>query len=171
MYERLALDGEINQPIVISGSIPTPASSTIARTSSRSGASDRSTNAGGRSSNDRHGVDAIHHQYTRNAMVIRVNLLASESGKGDLTQIDNPYVDGASNGLSHAISKFRDQAVAAHVELTKCERSPLAQLACSEPPAAGRDTHNEISNSPGAPMRPSLPTGIPSLSAASWSPA
>ena len=48
---------------------------------------------------------------------------------GDPYQIDNPYVDGSSNGFNTTVSRFRDQPVAAHVELVKGERSPLAELA------------------------------------------
>jgi PhoH-like ATPase len=48
---------------------------------------------------------------------------------GDPHQIDNPYVDSASNGFNHIVSKFREQAIAAHVELQKGERSELAEIA------------------------------------------
>jgi PhoH-like ATPase len=48
---------------------------------------------------------------------------------GDPYQIDNPYVDGSSNGFNTTVSRFRDQAMAAHVELLKGERSSLAELA------------------------------------------
>ena len=46
---------------------------------------------------------------------------------GDPYQIDNPYVDGSSNGFNYVVSKFRPQAIAAHVELQKGERSELAE--------------------------------------------
>ena len=48
---------------------------------------------------------------------------------GDPFQIDNPYVDSASNGFNYLISRFRGHAIAAHVELEKGERSELAELA------------------------------------------
>ncbi len=48
---------------------------------------------------------------------------------GDPYQIDNPYVDATSNGLTTIVQKFRDQPMAGHVTLTKGERSPLAELA------------------------------------------
>jgi len=48
---------------------------------------------------------------------------------GDPEQIDNPYLDYSSNGLSYVVEKFKDQAPAGHVNLIKGERSPLAQLA------------------------------------------
>ncbi len=38
---------------------------------------------------------------------------------GDPYQIDNPYVDSSSNGFNYIISKFRGEAVAAHIELQK----------------------------------------------------
>ena len=50
---------------------------------------------------------------------------------GDPYQIDNPYVDSSSNGFNFIVSKFRDQALAAHVELQKGERSELAELAAN----------------------------------------
>lgn len=50
---------------------------------------------------------------------------------GDPYQIDNPYVDSSSNGFNHVVSRFRDQPLAAHVELQKGERSELAELAAN----------------------------------------
>lgn len=50
---------------------------------------------------------------------------------GDPYQIDNPYVDSASNGFNYVVSKFRQEAVAAHIELQKGERSELAELAAN----------------------------------------
>jgi PhoH-like ATPase len=50
---------------------------------------------------------------------------------GDPYQIDNPYVDSSSNGFNYIVSRFRDQAIAAHVELQKGERSDLAELAAN----------------------------------------
>jgi PhoH-like ATPase len=50
---------------------------------------------------------------------------------GDPYQIDNPYVDSSSNGFNYIVSKFREQAVAAHIELQKGERSELAELAAN----------------------------------------
>ena len=48
---------------------------------------------------------------------------------GDPAQIDNPYVDSRSNGLVYCHNRMKGQAVAAHVKLTKGERSRLAELA------------------------------------------
>ena len=50
---------------------------------------------------------------------------------GDPYQVDNPYVDSSSNGLTFLVNKFRDQEIAAHVTLTKGERSELAELAAN----------------------------------------
>jgi PhoH-like ATPase len=50
---------------------------------------------------------------------------------GDPYQIDNPYVDSSSNGFNYIVSKFREQAIAAHIELQKGERSELAELAAN----------------------------------------
>jgi PhoH-like ATPase len=48
---------------------------------------------------------------------------------GDVFQIDHPYLDSQSNGLSYCIEKMRDQPLYAHVNLEKGERSELAELA------------------------------------------
>lgn len=48
---------------------------------------------------------------------------------GDPTQIDNPYVDFASNGLSHVIVRFMGQQCFGNILLVKGERSPLSELA------------------------------------------
>jgi len=50
---------------------------------------------------------------------------------GDPQQIDNPYVDSASNGLAVAADRFRGEKVAAHIVLTRGERSELAELAAN----------------------------------------
>jgi PhoH-like ATPase len=48
---------------------------------------------------------------------------------GDIQQIDNSYVDSVSNGLTHAVEKFKEHDIAGHITLTKGERSDLATLA------------------------------------------
>ncbi|MFN4174208.1 MAG: PhoH family protein, partial [Parachlamydiaceae bacterium] len=48
---------------------------------------------------------------------------------GDLSQIDNPYLDKESNGLTYTIWKFQDHKLYGHVILEKTERSELAALA------------------------------------------
>jgi PhoH-like ATPase len=48
---------------------------------------------------------------------------------GDPYQIDNPYVDAANNGLTTVVERFKGEAIAGHVTLSKGERSALAELA------------------------------------------
>ena len=48
---------------------------------------------------------------------------------GDPFQIDNPYVDSASNGLTYLVERFKGESIAATVTLSKGERSPLAEIA------------------------------------------
>ena len=48
---------------------------------------------------------------------------------GDIFQIDHPYLNSRSNGLSYLIEKMHGQSIYAHVNLTKGERSQLAELA------------------------------------------
>lgn len=48
---------------------------------------------------------------------------------GDPYQIDSPYLDSTSNGLTHVVERFRNHKIAAHVTLQKGERSALAELA------------------------------------------
>ena len=50
---------------------------------------------------------------------------------GDIFQIDTPYLDAHSNGLSYLIDRLRGNALYAHVNLEKGERSELANLASS----------------------------------------
>ncbi len=48
---------------------------------------------------------------------------------GDIEQIDSPYLDDKSNGLSYLTDKMKGQDIFAHVNLVKGERSYLAELA------------------------------------------
>lgn len=48
---------------------------------------------------------------------------------GDIDQIDSPYLDDRSNGLSYLIDRMRGQDLFAHVNLIKGERSFMAELA------------------------------------------
>lgn len=50
---------------------------------------------------------------------------------GDPYQIDNPYIDACSNGLTYVVEKFKEADLAGHVTLTKGERSCLAELAAN----------------------------------------
>ena len=48
---------------------------------------------------------------------------------GDMNQIDQPYLDSLSNGLSYLVDRMVGQNLYAHVTLEKGERSALADLA------------------------------------------
>jgi len=50
---------------------------------------------------------------------------------GDIEQIDSPYLDAQSNGLTYLTDKMKGQDLFAHVNLVKGERSFLAELASS----------------------------------------
>lgn len=48
---------------------------------------------------------------------------------GDIHQIDSPWLDSRSNGLSYLTDKMKDQKIFSHINLMKGERSMLADLA------------------------------------------
>lgn len=48
---------------------------------------------------------------------------------GDPEQIDHPYLDASSNGLTYIVEKFKQEGISGHITLEKGERSKLAQLA------------------------------------------
>lgn len=50
---------------------------------------------------------------------------------GDPTQIDNPYLDKDSNGLTYTIARFANQNIYGNIFLDKTERSELAALAAA----------------------------------------
>jgi PhoH-like ATPase len=65
-----------------------------------------------------------------------VKTIVSRAGKdtkmvltGDPYQIDNPYLDASSNGLTYLVEAFKGQSLYGHVFLDKSERSVLAELA------------------------------------------
>lgn len=65
-----------------------------------------------------------------------VKTVISRAGKGtkviltgDPTQIDNPYLDKDSNGLTYVVGKFKEQKIFGHILMEKTERSELAALA------------------------------------------
>ena len=84
---------------------------------------------------------SIHNQFllvdeSQNLTALEIKTIitrASEGTKivltGDLEQIDNPYVDKYSNGLSVVINAFRDSKIAAHLVLTNGVRSELSEEA------------------------------------------
>jgi PhoH-like ATPase len=50
---------------------------------------------------------------------------------GDPYQIDNPYIDSSSNGLTFVVDRFKEEPIAGHITLIKGERSDLAELAAT----------------------------------------
>jgi len=65
-----------------------------------------------------------------------VKTIISRAGKGtkviltgDPTQIDNPYLDKDSNGLTYTVGKFKNQKIYGHMFLERTERSELASVA------------------------------------------
>lgn len=48
---------------------------------------------------------------------------------GDCHQIDNPFLDASSNGLSYIVERFKKEKISAHITLLKGERSELAEIA------------------------------------------
>jgi PhoH-like ATPase len=48
---------------------------------------------------------------------------------GDPEQIDHPYLDSSSNGLTYVVERFKSQGLSGHINLERGERSHLAQLA------------------------------------------
>lgn len=72
----------------------------------------------------------------QNLTPLEVKTIVSRAGKdtkvivtGDPYQIDNPYLDSSSNGLTYLAEKFKGQNLFAHITLGKSERSELAGLA------------------------------------------
>lgn len=86
---------------------------------------------------------SIPHQYmivdeAQNLTPHEVKTILTRAGEGtkivltgDPYQIDHPYVDSTNNGLIHALNRFKGQAIAGHVTLTKGERSQLAELSAN----------------------------------------
>lgn len=50
---------------------------------------------------------------------------------GDPYQIDNPYIDSSSNGLSYVAERLKNETIAGHMTLSKGERSELAETAAN----------------------------------------
>lgn len=84
---------------------------------------------------------SIPHQFfivdeAQNLTPHEVRTIVSRAGEGtkivltgDVNQIDNPYLDSSSNGLSYLVERMKGQAISGHVTLAKSERSTLASLA------------------------------------------
>lgn len=83
---------------------------------------------------------SIPHQYmivdeSQNLTPHEVKTIASRVGEGtkliltgDATQIDNPYLDSSSNGLSYLVERLKGKGIVGHITLAKSERSELASL-------------------------------------------
>jgi PhoH-like ATPase len=72
----------------------------------------------------------------QNLTPLEVKTVVSRAGRntkvivtGDPYQIDNPYLDSSSNGLTYLAERFKGQKLFAHITLDKTERSNLAGLA------------------------------------------
>ena len=66
--------------------------------------------------------------------VLDTNVILHDSScynQFDENQIDHPYLDSHSNGLSYLIDKMQGQNIYSHINLEKGERSELADLASS----------------------------------------
>lgn len=68
-----------------------------------------------------------------------VKTIASRVGEGtklvltgDATQIDNPYLDSSSNGLSYLVERLKGKSIVGHITLARSERSELASLVTAE---------------------------------------
>ena len=84
---------------------------------------------------------SIPHQFiivdeAQNLTPHEVKTIASRVGEGtklvftgDIGQIDNPYLDSSSNGLSYAVERLKGLGLVGHVMLAKSERSELASIA------------------------------------------
>lgn len=72
----------------------------------------------------------------QNASIHELKTIITRAGKntkivllGDIDQVDTPYLNSFSNGLSIVINKFKDEEIAGHVTLPRGERSELATKA------------------------------------------
>jgi PhoH-like ATPase len=87
---------------------------------------------------------SIPHQFmvvdeAQNLTPHEVKTIASRVGEGtkliltgDATQIDNPYLDSSSNGLSFLVERLKGKGLVGHITLGKSERSELASLITAE---------------------------------------
>ncbi|MEM7227359.1 MAG: PhoH family protein [Planctomycetota bacterium] len=84
---------------------------------------------------------SIPHQFlvvdeVQNLTPHEVKTIVSRAGEGtkivmtgDINQIDNPYLDASSNGLSQTVERMKGHPIAGHITLQRTERSSLASLA------------------------------------------
>ena len=78
-------------------------------------------------------MDAVKRQIENLRGNVEVQSKAGEGTKmvltGDPYQIDNPYLDASSNGLTYAAERLKGQPVHGHITLMRSERSALAAIA------------------------------------------
>ena len=86
---------------------------------------------------------SIHNQYliideAQNLTPHEIKTIITRAGEGtkivvtgDPYQIDNPYIDSSSNGLTYLVERLKGQDITAHLTLTTGERSPLSELAAT----------------------------------------
>ena len=72
----------------------------------------------------------------QNATIHELKTIITRVGKGskvillgDTEQVDTPYIDSKSNGLTIAVEKFKDSQYTGHIRLSKGQRSEIAALA------------------------------------------
>ena len=72
----------------------------------------------------------------QNATIHELKTIITRIGKGskivllgDIDQVDTPYIDTFSNGLTVVIEKFKDSDLTGHIHLPKGQRSAIATLA------------------------------------------
>lgn len=75
----------------------------------------------------------------QNLTLHEIKTIVTRAGKGtkiiltgDPEQIDNPYIDSQSNGLTQIIEKLKDDKLTGHLHLSKGERSELAEMASNK---------------------------------------
>ena len=62
------------------------------------------------------------------ALITRVGAGSKIVFTGDAEQIDHPYLDASSNGLTCLVERFKNETIAGHVTLVKGERSEVAEI-------------------------------------------
>ena len=74
----------------------------------------------------------------QNATIHELKTVITRIGKGskiillgDTDQVDTPYIDSQSNGLTITVEKFKDHPLAGHIHMPKGQRSDLATAASS----------------------------------------
>lgn len=75
----------------------------------------------------------------QNLTLHEIKTIITRAGKGtkiiltgDPEQIDNPYIDSQSNGLTQIVERLKDDKLTGHIHLSKGERSELAEMASNK---------------------------------------